>query len=135
MNDKNPFDDMPVIFSYSRAEAIEDGVLVDLTEWAKETGFRIPVACTSTVWHEYIVPPENTRALGQSERGRAHDFLWMLYNAIRASKRSGEGDDLLHFKVIVLQAPRRQETVTLKAICGPGDNGEPVLTIMLPSED
>jgi hypothetical protein len=131
----NPFADAPVIFSYTREQAIEDGVLVDLTEWAKETGFRIPVACTSAVWHQYIVPPEGTRALGQSERGRGHDVLWMLYVFIRASKRNGEGDDRLFYKVIFLQAPRRQETVTLKAICGPGDNGEPVITIMKPDED
>jgi len=25
--------------------------------------------------------------------------------------------------------------VQLKAICGPGDSGEPVITIMLPEED
>jgi len=29
----------------------------------------------------------------------------------------------------------RHETVKLKAICGPGDQGEPVLTIMMPHED
>ena len=68
----NPFADAPVIFSYSRAQAIEDGVLVDLTKWAKETGFRIPVACTSTLWERYIVPPNGTTELGQSVRGRAH---------------------------------------------------------------
>jgi hypothetical protein len=131
----SPFADAPVIFSYTRAQAIEDGVLVDLTDWAKETGFRIPVACTSTVWHQYVVPPEGTRAFGQSERGRGHDLLWMLYNAIRATKRNGEADDRLFYKVIFLQAPHRQETATLKAVCGPGDHGEPVLTIMLPEED
>ena len=70
MNTKNPFDDAPVIFSYTRARAIEDGVLVDLSEWARETGFKVPVACTAAVWHGHIVPPEGTRELGQSERGR-----------------------------------------------------------------
>ena len=78
MSNKNMFEDAPVIFSYTRAQAIEDGVLIDLTEWAKETGFKIPVACTATVWHQYIVPPEGTKELGQSERGRAHDLLFML---------------------------------------------------------
>jgi hypothetical protein len=29
----------------------------------------------------------------------------------------------------------KQETVQLKAVCGPGDNAEPVITIMLPDED
>ena len=133
MNNKNPFEDAPVSYGYTRAQAIEDGVLVDLTEWAKGTGFRIPVACTATVWQGYIVPPEGTKELGQSERGRGHDLLWMLYNAIRRS--SGAQRELLLFKVLFLQAPRRHEEVTLKAICGPGDHGEPVLTIMLRTED
>ena len=133
MCNKNPFEDAPVIFSYTRAQAIEDGVLVDLTDWARETGFRIPVACTAAVWNGYIVPPPAASELGQSERGRAHDLLWMLHVNIHRSK-STEQDPLL-FKVIFLMAPEKQETLTLKAMCGPGDNGEPVLTVMLPEED
>ena len=130
MNEKDPFEDMPVIYSYTRAQAIEDGVLVDLTEWARETGFRIPVACTSAVWHGHIVPPAGTRKLGQSERGRAHDLLWLLFVAIKAKK--GTAQDQIRYRVLFLQALGRHEEVTLKAICGPGDHGEPVLTIMLP---
>lgn len=140
---ENPFDGAPVIYSYTRAQAIEDGVLVDLTAWAQETGFKIPVACTSEVWHRYIVPPPRTKEFGQSERGRAHDLLWMLFVAIKrqsAHKRAaGNGqaasDDRLQYEVLFLQAPNRHESVTLKSICGPGDHGEPVLTIMLPHED
>jgi hypothetical protein len=40
----------PVIHAYSRAEALEDGVLVDVTSTAREAGFRIPVALTRAVW-------------------------------------------------------------------------------------
>lgn len=133
MNNDNPFEDAPVIFSYTRAQAIEDGVLVDLTEWAKETGFRVPVACTSAVWHGYVVPPRGTEALGQSERGRAHDVLWMLFVAIKAAKAPCQ--DQLLYRVLFLLAPGRTEEVTLKAHFGPGDDGEPVMTIMLPDED
>ena len=133
MCNENPFEDAPVIFSYTRAQAIEDGVLVDLTDWAWETGFRIPVACTAAIWNGYITQPAGTSELGQSERGRAHDLLWMLYVNIRRSRSAGQ--DLLLFKVIFLMAPEKQETVTLKAMCGPGDNGEPTLTVMLPEED
>jgi hypothetical protein len=28
-----------------------------------------------------------------------------------------------------------EKTATLRAVCGPGDQGEPVITIMLPWED
>ena len=129
----NPFDGAPVIFRYTRKQAVEDGVLVDLTEWARETGFKIPVACTDSVWHRYIVPPDGTRELGQCERGRAHDLVWMLRCAIRRAGKSG--GDRLNFQVIFLQAPNSPLTVTLKSIIGPGDTGEPVLTLMLPDED
>ncbi len=131
MNARNPFEGAPIIYRYTRAQAIQDGVLIDLTEWAKETGFKIPVACTSAVWQDYVEPPAATKELGQSIRGRVHDLLWMLYNKIRCSANG----DCLHFQVIFLQAPQRQETVKLKSICGPGDQSEPVLTIMLPDED
>ena len=135
--EKNPFEDMPVIFSYTRAQAIEDGVLVDLTPWAKETGFKVPVACTSTVWNGYIVPPEAMKSWGQSERGRAHDLLWMLFVAIRSRKDKAppEGPDLLYYEVLFQQEPEKTTTVQFKAHCGPGDQGEPVLTIMMPDED
>jgi len=131
MSTNNPFDDASLIYRYTRQQAIEDGVLMDLTEWACETGLSFPLAVTAAVWHQYIVPPAGTEEFGQSERGRAHDLLWMLYNAIR---RSG-GGDRVDFQVIFLQAPGKHETVTLKAVCGPGDEGEPVITVMLPDED
>ena len=134
MKNEDPFDDMPVIYSYTRAQAIEDGVLVDLAEWAKETGFKYPVACTAEVWHSYVTPPECTREFGQSERGRAHDLLWMLFLCIQGSRKTAD-NDLLQFEVLFLKAPNRSETVSLKALCGPGDDGEPVITIMLPHED
>ena len=37
---RSPFDDMEVISAYSRAQAIEDGVLVDLSTLAREAGFK-----------------------------------------------------------------------------------------------
>ena len=130
MNEKNPFEDAPVIFSYTRAQAIEDGVLVDVTAWAKESGFKVPVACTSAVWNGYVMPPPGTESFGQSERGRAHDVLWMLFVAIKANGKT-QRDQIL-YQVLFLQAPGKTEEVTLKAHFGSGDDGEPVVTIMLP---
>ena len=43
-----------VIFTYTRAQAIEDGVLVDVTKEAKEYGFRFPVAVTNRLWEDCI---------------------------------------------------------------------------------
>ncbi len=127
-------EDMPIIFSYTRAQALQDGVLVDLTEWARELGFRFPVACTRALWDGFLVPPSCT--LGQSERGRAHDLLWLLSCAIRRSRDSQSSET--RFSVLfqgTLSQPKRRTQQEFKAVCGPGDLGEPVITVMLPEED
>jgi hypothetical protein len=38
------FEDSELIHSYSRAQAIADGVLIDVSETAKEVGIVFPVA-------------------------------------------------------------------------------------------
>ena len=40
---------MELIYAYTRKQAIEDGVLVDVTETAKEAGFRVSLAISSTL--------------------------------------------------------------------------------------
>lgn len=130
MSEDTFFGPSDVIFSYTRQQAIDDGVLVDLTEWAKETGFRVPVACTAAVWHQYVVSPPGSESWGQSERGRAHDLLWMLFLAAR--QQAGSRVD---FEVSFLNSQQQQEIGKFYALCGPGDQGEPVITIMLPHED
>lgn len=42
----------PVIYSYTRAEAIADHVLIDVSETAWEAGFKWPVALTHAVWED-----------------------------------------------------------------------------------
>ena len=49
---------MEIIDSYTRKQAIADGVLIDVTETASEAGFRIPVALTRAVWADYVAVPE-----------------------------------------------------------------------------
>jgi hypothetical protein len=126
-----------VLYSYSRKQALEDGVLVDLTEFARETGFKVGVACTHAVWSGVITPPEESRKLfGQSERGRAHDVLFLLFCEIRRRKGTGQagGSELL-FSVLMDNRPAGAvRKVQLKSVAGPGDDGELTLTIMEPEE-
>ena len=42
---------------------------------------------------------------------------------------------IINFQVIFLMEDEKQKYVDMKAIAGPGDEGEPVLTVMLPGED
>jgi hypothetical protein len=118
-----------IIDAYSRAQAIEEGVLVDVSSVAREAGIRFPVAMTRTVWSKYVEVPEGVKC--QDESGRLWDILWMF----QAQARRG-GNTLL-FKLHVRNDNRERipPLVTLKAVCGPGDTPEPVITIMLPEED
>ena len=75
----------PAISTYTRAQAIEDGILVDVSDTAREAGFNIPVALTRTVWERLVALPEGYRGF-QDERGRLWDVLWMArHYALRAS--------------------------------------------------
>ena len=70
----------------------------------------------------------------QDIQGRLWDVLMVLRAAIR---RSADGSEIA-FEVWAFDPTQRNErpvNVSLKAVCGPGDSAEPVLTIMLPEED
>ncbi len=49
------------VYSYTRAQAIADGVMVDNSSLAKEAGFTAPVAMTRTVWDCYVEVPPSKR--------------------------------------------------------------------------
>lgn len=120
----------PVIFSYTREQAIEDGLLVDVSYLAREVGIKFPTAMTSTVWAEYVKVP--AAVPWQDEQGRLWDVLWMLRMAIQRQK---EASSMIFYRLLVQNDDAPAVEIELKAICGPGDKGEPVLTIMLPNED
>ena len=46
-----------VISVYTRQQAIEDGIFLDVTEVAKAHGFNIPVAVTRNLYHNHIDDP------------------------------------------------------------------------------
>lgn len=118
----------PVIFAYTRAEAIEDGYLVDVTETAKEAGFRYPVALTNAVYVRYVEVPEGVE--GQDQSGRLWDILFMC--GLKMRKTSG---DRCFFELLVRNDNRRPQRVKLKAVCSGDDEGKPCITVMLPDED
>lgn len=121
-----------VIHEYTRSQAIADGELVDVTGLAEEAGFKIPVAMTSAAWANCVaVPPD---ADGQDETGRLWDVLNVLFYSIKASTKVRKSSTL-RFKVSVRTGKTTTEEIELKSICGPGDDVEPVITIMLPNED
>ena len=126
-----------VVYSYSRAQALADGVLIDVTDTAREAGFQWPVAVTGGVWMDCVAWSEidSAKQTPQDESGRLWDVVFMAAYAVRT--QTGGGAELLYD---LARVPRDGETTqavttTLKLIVGPGDEGEPVVTILPPDED
>lgn len=122
-----------VISIYTRAQALADGVLFDVSSMAKEAGFKFPVAITSELNEVINSIPEVYSY--QDREGRLWDVLYM---AALHSKRSG-GQTVLYKVIMYHEVEARRgkkviEELKLKAVIGPGDNMEPVITIMLPYE-
>ena len=127
----------PVIHTYARSQALADGILVDVSATARESGFSIPVAFTRTVWTRLVALPEGYRGF-QDEAGRLWDVLHMArFYALKASN-----SDRVRMCVLVRdirkdlrdsQHPPRKH-FPIVAI-GAGDTGEPVITIMFPEDD
>lgn len=119
------------IYHYTRQDAIDDEVLVDLSTIFPEEArlYKYPVACTSTVWAIIEKAYNNPRACNDM-KGLVWDLLWMSQH--HHIKRYDSSTYL--FKVKIIGAGRKQ-IFTFKVICGPGDNSEPVITITLPEED
>ena len=83
---ESPFGE--VIFAYSRAQAVADGVQVEVSKVAAEAGIRFPMFLTRAVFDAYVAVPPGVTA--QDEAGRLWDIVWMTRFAImRANGRAG----------------------------------------------
>src|SRR5690242_17306645 len=83
------FDPKDLVHRYTRAEAIADGVLIDVSATAKEAGIRCPAALTRAVWERCVAVPPGV--LCQDEAGRLWDVLWLL---ACAGRRGGAGPEV-----------------------------------------
>ena len=136
MNNTSRPEPNPIIFTYPRAEALADGVLLDVSPLAREAGFQIPVALTVGLWATYGAPDKTPAG----DQGTVWDLLWMLRCAaigILPAKleRHPHGETLCFELELTPRGKSTPELVLLKAISGGGDDGELVLTILLPHED
>ena len=123
----------PIIFTYTRRQAIADGFQIDVTTTAREAGIRFPVFITRGVFETCVaVPPGVT---GQDEAGRLWDLVWMTRIAILRSK---PGTSRLTVALYVRHSDtQRPRLVKLVATAGALDIDDPApaITLMLPEED
>ena len=127
---ESPFGE--VFYSYTRAQAVADGVQVDVSKVAAEAGIRFPVFLTRTVFDSFVTVPEGVT--GQDEAGRLWDVVWMLRFGII---RSRPGVDRIPVAFYVRNDNRAARLVKLIATCGALDidDPHPAITLMMPDED
>lgn len=121
------FTDADVISVYSRAQAISDGVLVDVTEVAKRCGWGVPVALTSSVYTAVA----GARGSGPLD-AKLLRLRWLLLEAKGQALEAPGETDRFHF---THYSDVTRQTHHLWALCGPGDTPDPVVTIMMEGED
>ena len=119
------------IHTYTRAEALADGVLFDVTETAREAGFKVPVALTARVWADVNDLSGRYVSAGQSPAGRLCDLLFMAAHAARTRENPSKSAFIYPFIMAVGAA----NNYRARCHIGPGDEGEAVVTIMKPEED
>ena len=132
---QSPFGE--VIYSYTRAQAVADGVQVEVTKTAQEAGIKFPVFLTRTVFDSFVTVPEGVT--GQDEAGRLWDIVWMLRFGILRSRPSAAGAACTRIPVAfyVRNDNRAARLVKLIATCGALDidDPQPAITLMMPDED
>jgi hypothetical protein len=127
----------PVIYSYTRAQAVADGVQVEVTKTTKEAGIKFPMFLTRAVFDKYVAVPEGVT--GQDEAGRLWDIVWMLRFGILRSRPGAAGAACTRIPVAfyVRNDNRAARLVKLIATCGALDidDPQPAITLMMPDED
>ena len=124
-----------IIYAYTRTQALSEGILVDVTETSKEVGFKLPVAITEAL-HNRLTPAKADASLGQEYDGRLWDALWLAAFTIKLADRSRDTVTftLEQQEVEVKNGQPQKVELRLRAVCGSGDEGEPVITIGFPED-
>ncbi|MCS6294078.1 MAG: hypothetical protein H8J66_13485 [Nitrospira sp.] len=113
-----------------RQEAIQSGVLIDVTPTAKELGLTFPVTITKPLWDIGIV---TNQSLSQEEQtGRLRDVL-MAFRLRLASLATIS--PLIDFPALLAMPPSTvPQPVPLFAIIQPDSGNQANVTLLLPNE-
>lgn len=113
----------------TRAEAIEMGVLIDVSEEARKEGFHLPVAFSAAAWQKCIQGPVESKKF-ETIKERTRKTLAMLSVCHEMFGFPNPVD----FPNIVRTKDKFYTEGELVAGCSLDEFGEPVVTVILPEE-
>ncbi len=111
-----------------RALELLRGVLVDVSEMAREAGFTFPVAVTRALWKDINAIPDAYDY--EDVKGRLWDVLHLAIIAIKQHT-----NDSLELRYNLVLHVGDTSIYPVKLICGPGADFEPVITLSNPDKD
>jgi len=112
-----------------RAQALRDGVLIDVSEMARQVGFVFPTAVTANLWNDIQKIPEEFAEF-ETPEGRLWDVLYMAWIAIRQSKT-----DSAELRYHLALHTNDKGPYPVKLVCEHGDDGMPVITLSNQEKD
>ena len=124
-------EDIQIIHSYTRKEALADGVLVDQSELGRFVGFTVPLAVTAQVI-----------AIASSHEAKIEEWpkQWFIRKALliarlQASYPRNKNAREFFFEVPFNKDNEERLTELLRCDLGSDDDGKPCITIMMHWED
>jgi hypothetical protein len=118
---------------------LAEGHLVDVSEAASKAGFHWPVAMTRASFEDCVAWSEQdtARQIFQSSQTRLQSVLFMAYASCAGSRPASPAGSL---SFDLLRIPRDGKSrharrIHLRLVAGRAGHGEPVLTILLPTEN
>ena len=109
-----------------RQDAIDDGDLIEITRMGRDLGIIFPLAVSARAAQSMVPFPNIPQEV-------VTENLWDTLNAFRAKACTTTGEEF-EFQVS-LYLNGLVPTLTFKAAVSPGDDGDPVITIVLPDEN
>ena len=133
----------PVIHSYTRADMLADGLLVDVSAAAREKRLQLPTALTRACYETCVAwtaADAKRSRTHQDEPGRLHDVLWMafIYGLMPNQLNILTLQDVpVRYTLLVRPRPGRGrvQRQSLQIRLGAGDDGRPCWTIGMADED
>lgn len=120
------FTEKDLIYKYTRREALDDGILIDISNMGREVGYKYPIAITLNV--DDII----NKAVANE---RYNDYNGVLWDILTMSKHPTKRiDETSHYFQVIITGVGRKHYHEFIIRCHPGDDLEPVLTIMCPEE-
>ncbi len=118
----------PIVYTYTRAQAIADGVQLDVSAAALEVGIHCPVYITASIYAVCVVG--YGKALGLSERTSLKRFLETVQMAISLWDKPR-----ITFLYVLADGSDRREKVIIARCTQDITNWVPAITLMAPGED